>query len=69
MAQPDSAVRAKQRAWEEQFLGPFRAASVERVNRELKGVEVVRVRGAHGDFLWTSTDQVAEAMRKFLAPH
>ena len=69
MAQPDSAVRTKQRAWEEQFLGPFRAASVERVKRELKGVEVVRVRGAHGDFLWTSTDQVAEAMRKFLAPH
>ena len=32
-------------------------------------IEVARVRGAHGDFLWTSTGQVAEAMRKFLVPH
>ena len=62
----DSAQRAKTLAWETKHMKPFRAASIERVKRELKQVEILRVPGTHPDFLFTSRDQVAEAMRRFL---
>jgi pimeloyl-ACP methyl ester carboxylesterase len=57
---------AKNLAWEQKYMAPFRAASKERVRRELRGVEIVNVPGTHNDFLFTSREQVVAAMRRFL---
>ena len=62
-----SSQRAKNLAWEQRYLAPFRAASKERVQRELRGIEIVNVPGTHKDFLFTSRKQVAAAMRRFLS--
>ncbi len=62
----DSAQRARNVQWEQRRMAQFRVASVERIRRELRGVEVVRVPGTHMDFLFTSRDQVVAAMRRFL---
>lgn len=48
----DSAQAAENLAWEQRYMAPFRRASVERVRRELGGVEVVHVPGTHMDFLF-----------------
>ena len=63
----DSPVTAEALAWDRKYMAPFRAASIERVKRELPGVEIVNVPGAHVDFFFTSRDQVVAAMRRFLA--
>jgi pimeloyl-ACP methyl ester carboxylesterase len=63
---PDSAQRAKNGAWEQRHMVPFRAASVARVRRELPGIEIVDVPGTHMDFVFTSREQVVAAMRRFL---
>jgi hypothetical protein len=44
----------------------FRAASIERVRRELPNIEIVNVPGTHNDFFFTSREQVVAAMRRFL---
>jgi len=62
----DSAQVAKNRAWEDKHMKPFRAASIARVKRELKNLEIVTVPGTHPDFIYTSRDLVAEAIRRFL---
>ena len=62
----DPAQRAKNLAWEQKYLAPFRTASTERVRRELSGVEIVNVPGTHIDFVFTSREQVVSAMRRFL---
>jgi len=62
----DSAQRAKNLAWEQKYMVPFRAASIERVRRELPNVEIVNVPGTHVDFLFTCREQVVAAMRRFL---
>jgi pimeloyl-ACP methyl ester carboxylesterase len=62
----DSARIAETKAWEEKYMGPFRAASIEQVKRQLPGIEVVNVAGTHGDFLFISREQVVTAMRRFL---
>lgn len=59
--------RAKNLAWEQKYMAPFRTASTERVRRELPSAEIVKVPGTHMDFLFTSRDQVVGAMRKFLS--
>jgi pimeloyl-ACP methyl ester carboxylesterase len=58
---------AKNLDWERKYIAPFRAASIERVRRELRGVEIVNVPGTHKDFLFTSREQVMAAMRRFLS--
>jgi len=63
----DSAQRAKIFAWEQNHMVPFRAASIERVRRELPDVEIVNVPGTHNDFVFTSREQVVSAMRRFLS--
>jgi pimeloyl-ACP methyl ester carboxylesterase len=63
----DSAQRAKILAWEHIHMVPFRASSIERIRRELPNVEIVNVPGTHQDFLFTSREQVAGAMRRFLS--
>jgi pimeloyl-ACP methyl ester carboxylesterase len=57
---------AENRAWEQKYMTAFRAASVERVRRELPNVEIVNAPGNHMDFVFTSRDQVVAAMRRFL---
>lgn len=63
----DSAQRIKNFAWEKKFMGPFREVSIARARREIRGLEVVRVPGTHPDFVFTSRDQVVDAMRRFLS--
>jgi len=63
----DPAQRAKSLAWEHSHMVPFRAASIERVRRELPDVEIVNVPGTHNDFVFTSREQVVGAMRRFLS--
>jgi pimeloyl-ACP methyl ester carboxylesterase len=53
--------------WERKYMDPFRAASVERIRRELPNVEVVNVPGTHMDFFFRSRQQVVAAMRRFLS--
>ena len=62
----DSVQRAKNLAWEEKLVRPFRTASIARVKRELKRLEIVAVPGTHADFMFTSRDRVGEAIRAFL---
>jgi hypothetical protein len=47
-------------------MAPFRAASIERLRREVPSVEIVRVPGTHKDFVFTSREQVVAAMQRFL---
>jgi pimeloyl-ACP methyl ester carboxylesterase len=63
----DSAQRAKIFAWEQNHMAPFRAASIERVRRELPDVQIVNVPGTHNDFVFTSREQVVSAMQRFLS--
>jgi pimeloyl-ACP methyl ester carboxylesterase len=62
----DSALAAEALAWEQKYMAPFRAASIERVRRELPSAEIVNVHGTHTDFIFTSREQVVTAMRRFL---
>jgi pimeloyl-ACP methyl ester carboxylesterase len=57
---------AKNLDWEQKYMAPFRAASIERVRRELPSAEIVRVPGTHKDFVFTSREQVVSAMQRFL---
>lgn len=63
----DSGQAATNLAWEQRCMAPFRAASIERVRRELANVEIVNVPGTHMDFPFTSREQVVAAMRRFLS--
>jgi pimeloyl-ACP methyl ester carboxylesterase len=62
----DTAQLAKNLDWEQKYMTPFRAASIERVRRELPSVEIVKVPGTHKDFVFTSREQVVAAMQRFL---
>jgi hypothetical protein len=62
----DTAQLAKNLDWEQKYMTPFRAASIERVRRELPSVEIVKIPGTHKDFVFTSREQVASAMQRFL---
>ena len=62
----DPAQLAKSLDWEQEYIAPFRAASIERLRRELPDVEIVKVSGAHKDFIFTSREQVVSAMHAFL---
>ncbi len=57
---------AKNLESERSHWAPFRAASIKRVHRELRGVEIVKVLGTHMDFVFTSRKPVVDAMRRFL---
>jgi pimeloyl-ACP methyl ester carboxylesterase len=62
----DPAQRTKNLDWEKKYMAPFRAASIERVRRELPGIEIVKVPGTHKDFVFTSRERVVSAMQHFL---
>jgi pimeloyl-ACP methyl ester carboxylesterase len=63
----DPAQLAKNLVWEQKYMAPFRAASIERVRRELPSVEIVKAPGTHKDFVFTSREQLVAAMRRFLS--
>jgi pimeloyl-ACP methyl ester carboxylesterase len=62
----DPAQCAKNLDWEQKYMAPFRAASIERVRRELPSVEIVKVLGTHKGFVFTSREEVVSAMQSFL---
>ena len=62
----DPALRAQVVSWEQQYVAPFRTASIERIRRELSSVHIMNVPGTHNDFHFTSREQVVAAMRRFL---
>jgi len=62
----DSTRQARNQAWEDRHMKPFREASIARMKKEMKQVETLTVPGTHADFVFTSRDQVAEAMVRFL---
>ena len=61
----DPAQLAKNLDWEQKYIAPFRAASIERVRRELPSVEILEVPGTHKDFVFTSREQIVSAMQLF----
>jgi pimeloyl-ACP methyl ester carboxylesterase len=62
----DATRREQGRAWEQKYMAPFRAKSMDRIQRELANVQILRVPGAHDSFFLTSRAQVVKAMRQFL---
>jgi pimeloyl-ACP methyl ester carboxylesterase len=59
--------RAKFSAWEAAHFAPFRRSSVDRIEQELSGVEILRLPGTHSDFVFTSRDQLAGSIDRFLS--
>ena len=62
----DAAQAAANLAWEKKYMAPFRAASIERVRRELPNAKVMTVAGTHVSFVFTPA--VMSAIRRFLTP-
>jgi hypothetical protein len=58
-----------EREWEARYMAPFRRKSIARVRRELRGVKIVLVPGAHDSFFLTSRAEVVRVMRSFLLTH
>jgi pimeloyl-ACP methyl ester carboxylesterase len=57
---------AENLAWEQKYIVAFRAASAERVRREVPNIQIANVPGNHMDFVFVSRTQVVAAMRRFL---
>ncbi|MGC2288710.1 MAG: alpha/beta hydrolase [Thermoplasmata archaeon] len=57
---------AENLAWEQKYIIPLRATSIERVRRELPSVEILRVRGTHNDLFFTCRKEIIDSMRQFL---
>jgi pimeloyl-ACP methyl ester carboxylesterase len=53
-------------AYEQKYWQPFQEKSVERIRRELAGVEIARVPGAHANFFLMQRERVVDLMRRFL---
>ena len=62
----DAQRREQGRAWEQQYMAPFRVKSIARIQRELANVQILQVSGAHDSFFLTSRERVVQAMRQFL---
>ncbi len=62
----DAAQLAVNLAWEQKYMAPFRTASIERIRRELPGVEILNLPGAHMGFLFSSRQKLVSAIRRFL---
>jgi pimeloyl-ACP methyl ester carboxylesterase len=63
---PDIARRNAASLWESTHWRPFREASINRLERELKGARIVEVEGTHNSFFLTSRDRVIELLTRFL---
>ena len=62
----DPAQLAVNLAWEQKYMAPFRATSIERIRRELPGVKVLNLPGTHMGFLFSSREKLASTMQQFL---
>jgi hypothetical protein len=52
--------------WERSFMEPLRERSIVRARKELGKVEILRLPGAHGNFVLLSRKPLVGAMRRFL---
>jgi pimeloyl-ACP methyl ester carboxylesterase len=64
---PDAERRRQLEAYEHDYWGPFQAKSLDRLRRELAGVQIVRVRGTHTNFFLMDRQHVVNVMRRFLS--
>jgi len=62
----DARTRESIEAWERRYWAPFQAKSLARAQRELVQVQVVRIPGAHANFLIMQHDRIVREMRRFL---
>lgn len=53
-------------SWEQTYLAPFRAQSIDRIRRELSGVRVENLPTSHMGILVMTKNRVARLMREFL---
>lgn len=51
---------------ERKYMAPLRHKFMDQLRRELRGVQIMSVAGAHSDFFLNSRAEVVEAMRRFL---
>jgi len=58
--------RAEVTAFETRYWRPFQEKSMQRVRREIAGVEIAEVQGAHGNFTLLNRDKVVGMLRRFL---
>lgn len=63
---PDAQRRQEAQAWEQTCWQPFQKRSMERLRRELAGVEIRRVPGRQVSFYLTARERVVTAMHDFL---
>ena len=63
----DPDLRSKFRNWEENYFGPFRGVSMQKLRTELSNSEVLTVPGTHTDFVLTSREKVSKAIIEFLS--
>ena len=59
-------VRTDALVWEEKYVASFRKASIERAQRELSNVEIMKVPCSHRDMVFACRDTMVAAMRHFL---
>jgi len=59
-------VRADALGWEEKYAASFRKASIERTQRELSNVEIMKVPCSHRDMVFACRDRMVAAIRRFL---
>ena len=59
--------RRELQAYEDAYWKPFQLKSIERVRREIAGVQVAQVPGAHVSFTLTERPRIVRLIRKFLA--
>jgi pimeloyl-ACP methyl ester carboxylesterase len=64
----DPAHVAANLAWEQKYVVEFRADSIDRIRRELPGVEIVRLSGTHPDLVFTCQPEILAWLRRFLRP-
>lgn len=63
----DASRRAQLISYEDKYWKPFQVSSGERIGRELAGVQIERVPGAHVSFILTQREDVVARVKRFLA--
>jgi pimeloyl-ACP methyl ester carboxylesterase len=53
--------------WNREYIAPFRAASLQRVQRELPDVTILELPGTHDDLVFSCRDEVVTAVEGFLS--
>ncbi len=63
---PDPKRREAVSEWEREFMAPLREKSIARARKEFSSVDIVKLPGAHGNFVLMSRAQLVEVMGRFL---